>query len=68
VGDVSARLRELFGEPAIDAVKAASKKVADARLNNGLYVEKKTGSIITATPAAPVSQLVKARRNTFYGD
>jgi hypothetical protein len=69
MGDVSAHLQELFGEPVIDAVKSASERVANARLNNGLYVEKKTGSIITAAPAASiVSPLVKARRNTFYGD
>ena len=69
MGDVAVRLRELFGEPAVAAVKAVSERIRDARSNGALYVEKQSGSIITATPAASiVPSVVKVRSNTFYGE
>ena len=69
MGDVTARLRELFGEPVVDAIKAVSERVTKARSNNGLYVENKSGTIVTAAPAVSVvPSLLKVRPNTFYGD
>ncbi len=67
--DVTARLRELFGEPAVGAVKAACERMNRARAGNDLYVERQAGSIITgASSTAAASTLIKARRNTFYGE
>lgn len=62
-------LHALFGELAREAVKAASERVARARSDGGLYVNRGTGSIMTdAAPAAAPSAVVRSRPNTFFGD
>ena len=69
LGDVTPRLLDLFGEPALEAVKAAAEGVGKARAENRLYIERNGRSIITApTATAVVTNAVKARANNFYGD
>lgn len=69
LGDVTAHLRDLFGEPAVEAIKTAAERVSRARTENDLYVERKTGSIVTwPTPTAVAVGVVRARPNNFYGE
>lgn len=68
MGDVTKQLQELFGEPVIGAVKKAEERMAAAREGQSLYMEKKTGTLVTSVPAASVSLVSKVRPNTFYGD
>jgi hypothetical protein len=69
LADVTTRLRALFGEPAVEAVKAAYERMNRARSDGRLYVERKSGAIITggSTATAAAGGLAKARSNTFYG-
>jgi len=69
LGDVAQRLRELFGEPALEAVKAAAEEVGTARSNSQLYIAKSDRSLFAAPAVATVTEsTVKARANNFYGN
>lgn len=66
---VTEGLHALFGEPAREAVKAASERVARARVDGDLYADRRTGSLLTgAAPVVVPQATVRSRPNTFYGD
>ncbi|MGO9600377.1 MAG: SMODS domain-containing nucleotidyltransferase [Isosphaeraceae bacterium] len=68
-GNITAKLRSLFGEPVTEAVKAASERINRARRDGKVFVERKSGGIITeGTSTAAASTLIKVRKQTFYGD
>ncbi|MGA2705300.1 MAG: nucleotidyltransferase [Isosphaeraceae bacterium] len=70
IQNVTDKLKGLFGEPAVRAVKEASAAISPARPNGSTYINRENGMILAeALPAATLSTpSVKSRNHTFYGD
>jgi Second Messenger Oligonucleotide or Dinucleotide Synthetase domain len=70
IAPLTEKLKDLFGEPIISAVKAAMHDpVERARTGGGLVVEKQSGRLeTTALPTAKVAAYTAYRGQTFHGD